>query len=138
LQSCFLAPNNGKKFKKKRLLFFLYRLTVCVDLGLFYYQVALIDMQKSDNLSALYNFIRSLNVKIPFSSAKDPMIALFAANKAANELKIKADSERILRASPKRGGRGRKKGGAKSLGNIEEPVSSLFLRAFEVIFTRIR
>ena len=133
-RACFLSPSNGRVVFTPEVKFSFTHLNP----GLYYHQIALIDLQKSDRLSALFNFIRSLNVKTPFTSSKDPMMMMFAANKAANEHKIKADSDRI-RAIPKRKeGRGGKIIKGEMTSKIEEPVSSLFLRAFETVFTRVR
>ncbi|KAI9357694.1 hypothetical protein DFJ73DRAFT_820859 [Zopfochytrium polystomum] len=102
--------------------------------GLLYHQIALIDAQSSRRLPALFNYVRSLSVKSPFINAKDSITLLLASNRKSSESKVKRDHQRLnsLKKVP-RSHREKNFAGVK----LEESVESIFLRAFELLYTRI-
>ncbi|KAJ3221059.1 hypothetical protein HDU81_010920, partial [Chytriomyces hyalinus] len=111
----FLSPNNGQ----------------------LYNHLAMYNASSSDTLGSLHNFVRALNVKVPFSNAHESLLSVFAANRSAYQEALSMHMKGVQ--SKERRGAAKSSQGHKSGKPVEfvESVESLVARVFEILYTRI-
>ncbi|KAJ3139379.1 hypothetical protein HK100_011716 [Physocladia obscura] len=106
----FLAPTNGQ----------------------FYNHLAIFDLNSSDSIGSLCNFVRALNVKVPFQSARDAIVSLCAGIRSIHQETLKSTSKTANSKHNK--STNNKKG---SVSKYSESCESIFIRCFEVLYTKI-
>ncbi|KAJ3340159.1 Smg-6, nonsense mediated mRNA decay factor [Entophlyctis luteolus] len=95
--------------------------------GLYFNQLAAIDLNDGNILGALYNYVRALAVKVPLQTAQESIVSLFAYSKRFHQ-------DALQTTKPKTG---KGTSASKKRKNSQSTAEHIALRCFEFLFTKI-
>ncbi|KAJ3200911.1 hypothetical protein HDU82_008511 [Entophlyctis luteolus] len=95
--------------------------------GLYFNQLAAIDLNDGNILGALYNYVRALAVKVPLQTAHESIVSLFAYSKRFHQ-------DALQTTKPKTG---KGTSASKKRKNSQSTAEHIALRCFEFLFTKI-